>query len=188
MSSLSWLDPGAPKSPSSCYIPKRHRGFFRSQLYQLNQWDRVMKEMKSAVEEESILHFDPETGHSQWQCQCLSSLNHGDRHSGSSSSGSGSMSSSSSSSSSSFHYCPCFIEGQLHGGEYRKHHHDSEIGIGELENQFRSISPLSSGSTGSYRSRYVSPLERNIRFNLNDRDHEQNRNNFHVFRLSPTKS
>jgi len=103
----SWLDPRHPKAPSTCFLPKRHRGFLRHQLVALPIWDNIMKEMKSLCEDGQypLLHFDPETGHSQWQCECH------DRNSPVASP----------TSSSPFHCCPCFLEGQLHGQEYRRH-------------------------------------------------------------------
>jgi len=41
----NYQDPGH-YCPYCCYIPERHRGFFRSQLGHLLLWDEVMKEMR----------------------------------------------------------------------------------------------------------------------------------------------
>jgi len=99
------LTPGPAKYHSSCYIPKRHRGFYRSQLDQLAVYDEVVREIK---------------------CHCKDSPDgheiHGERSS--SSSGSGSYhhhhhhrkrDNSRSKSSTWDGACPCFIDGHVEG-------------------------------------------------------------------------
>jgi len=54
-----WIEnQSSPKRrcPFCCYIPERHRGFFRTQLPKLEQWDEVMKEMKCQCHMEEQTH------------------------------------------------------------------------------------------------------------------------------------
>ena len=41
----NWLDPHAPNCPASCFIPRRHRRFYRGQLCQLDTYDDCMFEL-----------------------------------------------------------------------------------------------------------------------------------------------
>jgi len=127
----NWLDPHTPSCPASCYIPRRHRRFYRGQLCQLDTYDDCMFE---------LMMINSGTGSS-------GSVSGGGHPSGNSSSGSSSapdiyrpphnaikqfnsrIPELSYPEDSTFHSCPCHMRNNSSSGDYENYQdHDQDQG------------------------------------------------------------